>query len=653
MKIGKMTARFGALDGRTLELSDGLNILYAPNESGKSTWCAFLRTMLYGLDTSQRPRAGQKPDKVKYRPWSGAPMSGSMELDTEAGPVTIRRWTERENQPMQAFSATVTGTDTPAPGLTAETAGERLTGMTRPVFERSVFIRQAGMELQNDPELDRRISAIVSSGDEEVSYLEADKRLKSWQRRRRSGKRGAIPQLQEEMDRTRQTLAELDRHGQTVSEAEEELAALAERRADTEARMVRARAELRKKTLAELGAARQAVKKAESLRENAARALSRAEEALDGTPFGRMGPEEASKRSEKDVSAAEELLRLAEKLPGVGISFIPLALAALAFVLAFFLPWRTECAAVGCILILLFVVMFTRLQGLQRTKADTLADRERILTAYGVSDPAEIPPLVEEYRDLWRTKDRAAFRLETAEAALSSERAAQKRAEARAVNDLDFAAGDNEAVRASKELEALEVRASELRERRAMAEGEAKALGDRMVLESGLARQERRYGELLRQEEAMTLAEEIMTQADGELQQRLSPRLARKAAEYFSALTGGRYDEVTFTRDLTARARLTGDAVGWELDYLSAGTRDQLYLALRLALCDLALGDGEDPCPLILDDALVAFDGERMARALRLIRTIADKRQVLLFTCHEREGAFFAEDPAVTRRTIA
>jgi len=81
MKIKKMTAHFGALDGAELALGEGLNILYAPNESGKSTWCAFLRAMLYGVNTSQRARAGQKPDKIKYRPWSGTPMSGRMDLD--------------------------------------------------------------------------------------------------------------------------------------------------------------------------------------------------------------------------------------------------------------------------------------------------------------------------------------------------------------------------------------------------------------------------------------------------------------------------------------------------------------------------------------------------------------------------------------------
>ena len=157
-----------------------------------------------------------------------------------------------------------------------------------------------------------------------------------------------------------------------------------------------------------------------------------------------------------------------------------------------------------------------------------------------------------------------------------------------------------------------------------------------MALESELADGERRHRELLRQEEALTLALETLAQADGELQQRLSPRLARKAMEYFSFLTDGRYDEVTLARDLTAKARLAGDDVGRDLDYLSAGAKDQLYLALRLAVCDLAL-PGDDPCPIVLDDALVTFDGERMARALELMRSIAERRQVLLFTCHERD----------------
>ena len=70
--------------------------------------------------------------------------------------------------------------------------------------------------------------------------------------------------------------------------------------------------------------------------------------------------------------------------------------------------------------------------------------------------------------------------------------------------------------------------------------------------------------------------------------------------------------------------------------YLSAGTRDALYLALRLAICELALPEGT---PLVLDDALVCFDDVRLQTALAVLRQEAATRQILLFTCQSRESA--------------
>lgn len=57
MVIRNMTASFGKLQGDRLELQPGLNLIEAPNESGKSTWCAFLHAMLYGVDSTARERA--------------------------------------------------------------------------------------------------------------------------------------------------------------------------------------------------------------------------------------------------------------------------------------------------------------------------------------------------------------------------------------------------------------------------------------------------------------------------------------------------------------------------------------------------------------------------------------------------------------------
>lgn len=74
MILCSMTATFGKLDGEALSFSPGLNLITAPNEWGKSTWCAFLLAMLYGIDTRQRParascrtRSGTSPGPES--PW--------------------------------------------------------------------------------------------------------------------------------------------------------------------------------------------------------------------------------------------------------------------------------------------------------------------------------------------------------------------------------------------------------------------------------------------------------------------------------------------------------------------------------------------------------------------------------------------------------
>jgi len=69
-------------------------------------------------------------------------------------------------------------------------------------------------------------------------------------------------------------------------------------------------------------------------------------------------------------------------------------------------------------------------------------------------------------------------------------------------------------------------------------------------------------------------------------------------------------------------------------DALSQGTRDQIYLAVRLALVEL-VSRGE-PQPLFLDDPFVHFDPERRARALDLVREFAAGHQVIVFTCDPR-----------------
>lgn len=647
MIIKAMTAHFGALDGKTLLLAPGLNVLQAPNESGKSTWCAFLRAMLFGVDMSQRARQGQHPDKVKYRPWSGAPMSGSMELTTGDGrAVTLRRWTERAAQPMQAFSAAVTGTDTPVPGITADNAGQVLTGVDREVFERSAFISRSGLGLKNAPELEKRLIALVCSGDEEQSYQQADQRLRAWLRRRRgTGRRGAIPETEADIIRAEQELKDMAAAAEEADRVREEIAAAEARQAETVKWMEQARSEARKKALADFRAAKDETERCAAALAGAREEWTISAQALEASVFGAAGPEEAAAMTEDALERLESIETLMSALPRPWLPLIFSGIGAVLWAIAAFFSSAAAVAG-GAVCLTLTALMWFWRKKIREKYGALAAERDYILRQFDAGDAEDIRNRAAAHAALWDRAQAAARAQSAAGKALEAAKARQKAAEDLVLNGLDFENGAGEAARATRAVKQGQAALERLRERRAQAEGHAASLGDPMALRSGLETSRQRRAELLTQEEALRLALESLEEADRTLQERFSPLLAARAAEYFTCLTGGRYDEITLAHDLTAKTRLTGDAAGWDMDYLSDGARDQLYLAMRLALCGMVLPE-EQGCPLILDDALITFDRPRMERALRLIQAMAEKRQVLLFTCHHREWDCLAGDPAV------
>ena len=147
--------------------------------------------------------------------------------------------------------------------------------------------------------------------------------------------------------------------------------------------------------------------------------------------------------------------------------------------------------------------------------------------------------------------------------------------------------------------------------------------------------------------DAIALAMESLQSANTALQNRFSPALSRRAGELFSRLTGGKYESVLLDRTFSAQAGETGESVSHDAQLLSLGTLDQLYLAVRLAICESAL-PVDDPPPIVLDDALVRFDDERCRAALELLLEESKSRQILLFTCQHRESVYLSGRDGVT-----
>ena len=175
---------------------------------------------------------------------------------------------------------------------------------------------------------------------------------------------------------------------------------------------------------------------------------------------------------------------------------------------------------------------------------------------------------------------------------------------------------------------------SEVRSTIDRCEGQCSTLGDRLELQARRQALMQRLEALEEEYDALSMALTAIGKAHEQLQNRFSPQLTALAGDYLSRLTDGAYSTIVLEHDLGARVYTPENPASREAAYFSGGTKDQLYLAVRLAVSAM-LCPGT---PLILDDALVRFDDSRLVSALRVLKAEAETRQVLLFTCQSREN---------------
>ncbi len=729
MIIRRLSASFGRLSNETLILREGFNIIEAPNESGKSTWCAFIKAMLYGIRTSDRDRLGYLSDKTRFRPWCGAPMEGAMDIEMDGVLLTLERKSDGK-LPMRDFSAVHTGTAAPYDGLYPETAGETLLGISEAVFERSAYISQAGIKVSQTPELEKRISSLVTTGDEASSYTESDERLRLWLRRRRFNKSGTIPALEEKLaainhklvhiesalDETASMRLEAERLKKRQAEVNGETAAWNRYDAylsilqaqDNLERAKAAHAEIYRElgkngyvqTEADISSIRSDLKALEPLKTMLSAEQKRLKDAeaqrekILGVKKGSaFDSADAALAVSKAVSLEGETKKTSLRSVGGFIWIIAAIITALVSVFAVMIvPKLTAvqpaaaAVSVFCLVNFIWRIIKHRVymkelsEHLARFNADSvttledmykgdirlageLAEAEREVKATQRS-VASASSMCETVLENLRGKLKAISHdadLESIEAELSrNEATLRKLSDAKAkiqaaetylntLKESDAASGGNdtgipEPLRGKQEINAelamITSRLEDLTNRYNMALGEIRAIGDPVILGSEKKTAEEEFHTQKAQYDALSLAVETLKEANNELQSRFSPLLSETAGCIISRLTGGRYEKLAFDKTLDANAKTSDETVSRNILSLSAGTADQIYLALRLAVCALILPE-ENPCPLILDDALTNFDDTRAHLALDYLRELAQERQILLFTCHKRETAYF------------
>ena len=632
MKINKLTASFGKFNNESISFHSGLNIIEAPNESGKSTWCAFILAMLYGIDSSERTKTGTLPAKQRYAPWSGAPMEGTAELTADNCDITIIRSTRLKNAPMREFSAVYTGTSIPVEGMDASNAGQLLTGVSRDVFARSAFIGQGAAAVTGSPELEKRIQSIFSTGEEEVSFTEANDRLSAWQRKRSYRQQGFLPDVDGKINDLKESIERADTTAAEIRAAEEQLDECEEKCSELESVVIRARKERRKQMFRDIDAARAEARLLAEEQNAALEELNDRRNDLRESLFGRRSAASVEAEAEKDLSRLEELNT--EKKPSLlwlpALLCFLLALAgAVLYQQVFDHIAVIIAAAFFCLLAVVFLGIYIRQHsGIQEAQEEV----QTILRKYKADSAEDIVLKLDDHHARCVAARKAEEKEKKASAAADEAYERLTSLEARASEDTDSASGTTAEADFVRELAGMRKQAVALSSKISTDKGKLAVTGDPIVMRSELSRLEKERLELQEELEAIGFAKTVLKEADDEIQSRFSPELGRIAAEYMSFVTGGRYEGVLLNRDFSAMTKTTDDAVARKSEYLSAGTIDLLYLAVRLAVCELALPEGET-CPLIIDDALVNMDDTRYEQAIKLLGEIAKERQVILFTC--------------------
>ena len=714
MKIYSMTATFGKLQNETLVLQPGLTVIEAPNEWGKSTWCAFLQAMLYGINTREQTKTGFLADKEHYAPWSGSPMSGRMDICWNGRDITIERRNKGRGV-FNDFKAYETASGVPVPELTAANCGQMLLGVEQSVFARAGFIRFKDLPVTHDESLRRRLNSLVTTGDESDNSDDLAQKLKDLKNRCRFNKSGLLPQAEAQRKELEDKLREqemLNQQVQNLENRETELKGYAKQLQNHKqaldyaqnqnfaGKLAMAKAQLeiaadRVQNLETLCAQMPNPKMLE-LKKLQIQQLKEKQDALQmeiqlqppaptqppvPPQFQGVAPRQAVSQAQTDAEAFQHLVTgIKRPSPVLWIVGLLMLLAGIVLMVTAHIP---VVLISGVILTLLgFILWFDRIN--KNKNAETQA--RMLARRYSPIEPSQWAAEAKVYADAQAHYEeelnnyrnhmhqlelrlKAIYsQVETMTGGKSAmhyeqeldEALAQQRSYGDALRErsrleemVNTLASSQDEVLPPEQPDALtydmpttlrmlsdvQQEQRQLHQRLGQYQGRMEAMGDPTALRAELSKVLQQIDKLEKVYAAAAFAQQTLLEAKLELQRRFAPRISQRAQELFGKLTGGRYERITLGEDFSVSAAAQGENTLYGTLWRSDGTVDQLYLALRLAVAEELTPEA----PLVLDDAFVRFDDQRLAQAVQILQQTGETKQVILFTCQSRENKIMEE----------
>lgn len=618
-------AHFGRFHRKNLELKPGMNVIYGENEAGKSTVHAFISAMLFGAERL-RGKASKNDGYSRYQPWEdGKNYEGSMEMEHRGHSYRLTRNFYREDEYFRVEQLD-TGREIRLPGNQIDALVD---GLNKANFKNSLSISQ--MEARIDPAFGLNLQAFMANVERTKSqavdlgrtldYLKKEKK-----KHQNTDAEKQLARLTEQSGATMVSEAEYEQLLQDIKKRQEMLLKVQEEIQNHS----REDKEKRQKEQAERMEAVRMIE--ENNRIATAYQKKKAEYEKLKEKVAEADFDELKERWSQAHEDYEELADALGQVKGrnLAILFSVLMFGLFPVVAVFFLTesmmYRMAvCGGLAVIIMGLMLVLGSGKKRMER-KVNEARDEYQELQKqmeYIMFGRGNQTTLMQVKEDLKFLRERYEELQEPLKPYI------EKYGEDISLN-VD---GDEEAEAVIEFLRDKESHMLKSLERllvqKEMLEQQAMDLEDLEIRMADLTLEVKDH-----QEKADVIQEcmQMIQELSEEIHSDFGPQLNREVSKLMWELTGGKYSRVTVDNELGLKVDVGSRFV--MADQLSTGAREQLYLALRLAMINLLYPDKK--MPILLDDSFVCYDDQRLARVLSWL-TGQGYEQILLFTCQHRE----------------
>lgn len=586
---------FGKFHDRTISFEDGINIIYGKNEAGKSTLHTFIRGMLFGIERG-RGRAAKNDTYSKFEPWENSgTYEGWMRLERNGTIYRIERRFRKDNKSLRIVNETRGREEEPTKAFLDEILG----GLNETTYNNTISIGQLKSATEEGMigELKNYIANMNTTGNISLNISKATAFLRN---QKRSLEAGLIPDASREYTAL---LAEIRNVESEIAAPEYENQLAAYQKMRSQVKNIIEGTQIEKTSLEEkLQNARNMLQKHQFTDQNSVDAYTNQCETYYDNFLAAQ--KECSKKTKGFFRVISFLLAI---FCAAGAAYLELTYPTQYF------PIAAACGAAAIVWMILGLVLNSRMKRDARTLEENRSKLAEILLKT-LGDET----ISESSMDTFR-KIMAEFS-ELCTFVRQSEDAAKKLMED--INSLREKQNN-----CSEMIEKQQRTQWELEKKlEHLSHCKTKAANLKRVL----AENDRIREEIT----AIELAQETLTDLSASIRDSFGLYLNKEASRLVNGITGGIYDSMSIDENLNVFLNTKRKLV--PIDQVSSGTMDQVYLALRLAAARLLQGEGE-AFPLIFDDSFTQYDDERLRTALKWMAD-AYGGQMLIFTCHKREG---------------